>query len=308
MDARPIIERYLDDKVLERAERELSPLVRLINNSYGEYNLQLRENYFNIYYQGNSLAKVIPNKNGTYSASIHKKFAQGDTLKKLERYSVNKPSQSARSKGKHVSFSIRPQNLHQFFRWSNINSLSSRIRAVHNGEEITFEQVLMTDNPPSEKFTIIDRQVADHTSRAQIDLLALERDSVDKPFHFLVIEEKLGRNSDLKGKVCIQLKTFIDRVKKYIDDYVDCYEKNYRQKKELGLFDPFDDRLPDKVEIDRNENTVAGLILVGGYSQLADKVLKRNLCPKIKKNRSHIKVQQMRNEIRLDRESYCKEL
>jgi hypothetical protein len=307
MDGRPIIERYLDDEVLERAGRELLSLVRLINNSYGEYNLQLRKNYFNIYYQGNSLAKVIPNKNGTYSASIHKKFAQGDTLKKLERYSVNKPSQSARSKCKNVSFSIRPQNLHQFFRRSNINSLSSRIRAVHNGEEITFEQVLITDNPSSDKLIIIDRQVADHVNRAQIDLLTLKRDSVDKPFHFLVIEEKLGRDSDLKGKVCIQLNSFIDRVKKYIGDYADCYEKNYRQKKQLGLFDPFDDRLPGKIEIDRNENTVEGLIVVGGYSQLAEKVLRENLCPKIKRNWPHIKVQRMRNKIRLDNESYCEE-
>ena len=309
MEQAMVIKHYLelDADRWEKTKRDLLPLVRLINNFGGEYSLQLREGYFNIYYQGNSLARVTPNKNGTYTASIHKKFAQHETLKKLERYSVNKPSQSARSKGKHVSFSIRPQNLHQFFRWSNINSLSSRIRAVHNGEEITFEQVLITDNPPSDKLIIIDRQVADHTSRAQIDLLALERDSVDKPFHFLVIEEKLGRNSDLKGKVRIQLNSFIDRVKKHVDAYADCYEKNYRQKKQLGLFDPFSDKLPDEIEIDRNENTVEGLIVVGGYSQFAEKVLRENLCPKIKKNRSHIKVQRIRNEIRLGNESYCEE-
>ena len=289
MDGRPIIERYLDDKVLERAERELSPLVRLINNSYGEYNLQLRKNYFNIYYQGNSLAKVIPNKNGTYSASIHKKFAQGDTLKKLERYSVNKPSQSARSKGKHVSFSIRPQNLHQFFRWSNINSLSSRIRAVHNGEEITFEQVLITDNPSSDKLIIIDRQVADHVNRAQIDLLALRRDSADKPFHFQVIEVKLGRNPELREKVGRQLDGYVNHIRKYIKAYADCYEKNYRQKKELGLFDP---SLPNRIEIDKDERTVEGLIVVCGYSQLAEQALE-HFRQKIKEKQWDIKVQPM---------------
>ena len=32
------------------------------------------KNCFNIYYQGNSLAKVILSKDGTYSAEIHKEF------------------------------------------------------------------------------------------------------------------------------------------------------------------------------------------------------------------------------------------
>ena len=194
-----VIKHYLDTKRFERAKRDLPPLVRLINKSGGEYSLQLRENCFNIYYQGNSLAKVILNKNGTYSAEIHKKFLQLDRpdriLEKLEQYS----KKNARKKNDYICFSrIKPGGFHQFFRDDHLKRLSARIRAVGNGEEITFEQVLITDNPPQKEFIIIDRQVADHVNRAQIGLLVLRRDSEDKLFHFLVIEIKLGRNRELQ--------------------------------------------------------------------------------------------------------------
>jgi hypothetical protein len=282
-----IIERYLHLSAdrWERTKKDLQRLVRLINNSGGEYSLQLRENNFNIYYQGNSLAKVTPNRNGTYTAAIHEKFLTDRIRENLKKYSVVK--KTAGKKSDYVRFTIHPQNLHQFFQRSNINSLSSKIREVHSGEEITFEQVLITDNPPSEKFIIIDRQVADHRSKAQIDLLALKRDSVDRPFHFLVIEVKLGRNLELRGRVGEQLNDYIKHIGIYIKDYAKCYKENYRQKKELGLFAP---SLPNDIEID--DNTVEGLVFACGYSQLAEQALE-NLRKKIKEKGWNIKVQQM---------------
>ena len=287
-----IIERYLElgaDK-WEKTKKDLQRLVRLINTSGGEYSLQLRENYFNIYYQGNSLSKVIPNRNGTYTAEIHERFLTDRILENLKKYSVVKKTTGKKSD--YVRLTIQPQNLHQFFQRSNINRLSSKIREVHNGEEITFEQVLITDNPPQKEFIIIDRQVADHENKAQMDLLSLRRDSIDKPFHFLVIEVKLGRNTELREKVGRQLNEYVDHIRKHINDYATCYKKNYRQKKQLGLFDSFDPCLPNEVEIDENKKTVEGLVVVCGYSQLAEQTLK-NLRQKIKETRWDVKVQQM---------------
>ena len=291
MSSETVIRRYfsLDTERWNKMKKDLSPLVEHINRSGGEYSLQLREDYFNIYYQGNSLAVVRPLKNGTYEASIHRRFAEGDTLRKLERYSINKPSQSAGPKGNYVKFSIASADIPRFFRDSNINSLSSRIRAVHNGEEITSEQMLITDNPPSEKFIIIDRQVADHVNRAQIDLLALLRGSTDK-FHFQVIELKLGRNPELYEKVGWQLNKYVNHIRKYIGDYACCYEKNYRQKKELGLFPA---ELPTTIEIDRNENTVEGLVVACGYSGLAHKAV-QHLRQKIEENQWDFDVRQQK--------------
>jgi hypothetical protein len=295
-----VIERYLklDPERWERLKMDLKSLVRLVNSSGGEYSVQLREDYFNIYYQGSSLAMVQPNTNGTYTVSIHKKFAEGEALlKKLERYSTNKPSQNVEGKSQHVRFKIGPRNFHQFFQRSNIDSLSSKIRRVHPGEEIIFEQVLITDNPPSEEFIIIDRQVADHVKRAQIDLLALKRDSVEKPFHFQVIEVKLGRNRELRDEVGRQLSLYVSHIRRYMEDYVACYKKNYRQKRELGLFEPFGSSLPDKIDIDENKRTVEGLVYVCGYSGLAEQKIEY-LRQKIQENQWDIKVQKM-PELRL---------
>lgn len=305
-----VIERYLkvrsqNPEMWKQTKEDLKPLVGLINRSGGEYSLQLRENYFNIYYRGNSLAKVIPDRKGTYTARIHKEFLQLDEpdkiLRKLKQYSsINETSP-------YVTFRIHPGKLYHFFQSNHLKALSSNIRKRGYGEEITFEQVLITDNPPSEKFIIIDRQVGDHVNKkAQIDLLALRRDSADKPFHFLVIEVKLGGNPELHGKVGEQLNKYVKHIREFMKDYVDCYKENYRQKKQLDLFDPFDRCLPDEIEIDTDEKTVEGLIVVGGYSGLAGKA-RPNLCQKIKEKQWNIKVQQLSNEIKLDNWSYSEE-
>jgi len=205
-------------------------------------------------------------------------------LTKLERYSSN-----SRSSGNYVRFIVQPANLHRFFRRSNMDSLSSKIRGVHYGEEITFEQMLITDNPPSNKFIIIDRQVADRASKAQIDLLALRRNSEDNPFHLQVIEVKLGRNEELLEKVGWQLNKYVDHVRQHIRAYADCYEKNYQQKKELELFGP---DFPDNIEIERDAQTVQGLVVVCGYSQLGGKAVE-NLEKRIEENDWSIKVHQV---------------
>ncbi|MFO7773359.1 MAG: hypothetical protein R6V59_05420 [Dehalococcoidia bacterium] len=314
MVERPVIQRYLSPDIWEGTKKDLTlkRLVRLINNSGGEYSLQLRENYFNIYYRGNSLAKVIPDRRGTYTARIHREFLQLDEpdkiLRKLRQYSsISETSQNADSKRKYVTFRIQQGRLYHFFHSNHLKALSSNIREVGYGEEITFEQVLITDNPPSDKFIIVDRQVADHKNKAQMDLLALRRDSANGPFHFVVIEVKLGRNPELREKVGRQLNAYVDHIGKYMKDYVDCYKENYRQKKDLGVFDPFGPCLPNEIDIDEDEKTVEGLIVVGGYSGLAEQAL-QNLCQQIREKQWDVKVQRMRNEIKMDNKSYCEEL
>jgi hypothetical protein len=299
-----VIKRYFDHDRFERVKNELKPLIKLINGMKGEYSLQLRENYFDIYYQGNALVKVTLNKNGTYSAQLHRRFTEGEVLKRLEKYSVIRSSRNANSK--YVCFTLRLDNIRQFFQKKHLNAISSNIRKVNYGEEIAFEQVLITDNPPSKEFIIIDRQVADHENRAQMDLLAPRRDSYNKYFHFVVIEVKLGKNSELREKVGKQLNGYVEHMRDRIEDYVACYQENYRQKKELGLLGPIGIDLPNEIEIDLNSETVEGLLIVGGYSQLAKQALE-SICKKINEHQWHIKVQQMQNVINPDKKSYCNE-
>ena len=117
-----------------------------------------------------------------------------------------------------------------------------------------------------------------------MDLLALKRNSVNGPFHFLVIEVKLGWNPELQGKVGKQLSGYLGHIRSHIRDYIDCYKENYRQKKQLGLLC---DRLPDEINI--GEEPVEGLVVVGGYSQLAKESLKS-----LRAQWPHIKVRHLK--------------
>jgi len=59
-------------------------------------------------------------------------------------------------------------------------------------------------------------------------------------------------------------------VRRYMRDYAACYEINYQQKKELGLFKT---DFQDQIEIERDAGTVDGLVVVCGYSLLGEKAI-----------------------------------
>ena len=286
-----------DSAGLAKIYKDLQPVVKNVNSSMGEITLQLRENYFDMYYQGNALAKVdLPRRGGKYLVQIHKKFLverpwdpipEDCTLQShlsgLEAFRCppgNAPSDYQR-------FEVEAKKLAWFFQKTHLERLARSIRRVNNGEEITFEQLVMTDNPPRADFIIIDRQVADHVSRKQMDLLALASDDPSGPFHFLVLELKLGRNKELEDHVADQLQEYIARIRDNIGDYANCYEKNYAQKWEMGLFRPYADTagLTSLITIKRDPQSVEGLVVVGGYSQLGASSIR-----KLKARYPHLKV------------------
>jgi len=167
-----------------------------------------------------------------------------------------------------------------------MRAIASNIAMVNYSEELAFEQVLMTDNPPSETLIVIDRQVADHAWNRQMDLLALARDSASGPFYFLVIEVKMGKNPELREKVGQQLTDYMGHIRENMEDYVDCYRMNYRQKKSMGLLGA---AFPDDVQV---EERVEGLVVTGGYSLRSEEATEKLL-------REHpgVRVQIMKNVI-----------
>jgi len=78
---------------------------------------------------------------------------------------------------------------------------------VSHGEELTFEQILIADNPPSREFLLIDRQVTDHYMHRRLDLLGLRRPESGR-YGFVVIEVKRAsprarqRSSDQSSSLC----------------------------------------------------------------------------------------------------------
>ncbi|MBM4146206.1 MAG: hypothetical protein FJ240_08030 [Nitrospira sp.] len=120
----------------------------------------------------------------------------------------------------------------------------------------------MTDNIGRDDFIIIDRQILDKTDRTKMDLLALVKQT-DSNYQFCVIEVKLGNNPELKGHVITQLKGYTARIEQNFKAYKKCYELNFKQKQELGLFDR-----------DLNVSIipgVEGIVVILGYSGLAKK-------------------------------------
>lgn len=261
----PVIRRYFVDRAtLARVTRDFWRLIKFINASHAEYTLQLRQNSFNVYYRGSSLASVRPSGRGRYSVRIHCRFLRGTVKDKMSQHSDGPPHDGAGGGASYARFYVRSAHLPQFFRSSHLSALASNIARVNYSEELAFEQVLMTDNPASEKLIVIDRQIADHSWNRQMDLLALARESASGPFHFLVIEVKTGKNPELRHKVGQQLTDYLDHIREHFGDYIDCYKENYRQKKLMGLFE---DDMPAEIEI---ESSVKGLVISGGYSRRAE--------------------------------------
>lgn len=271
-----VIKRYFDPKkpdIFEMVKKDLEFLIDIIIDSGFEYDLQIRENYFNLYYRGNSLAKVTPKHDHKYKIRIHEKFffkddnddpdlRKRDRLDRLERFKQINPDQQ----GNYICFDITGNLLHSFFQKKHLKEFGSNIKKVNYQEEIAFEQMLITDNVNRPDFIIIDRQVMDHTSNQRMDLLALKREKGNN-YQFCVVEVKLGNNPelnpDLPQNVIEQLEGYIDRIKNNFPPYEKCYKKTVRQKQELGLIN-------EKLRINI-EKGVSGIVVVGGYSGIVEK-------------------------------------
>lgn len=273
------IKRYFSLKNLKRIKKDFKFLISLIDTSYGEFDFAIRDNYFNIYYKGNSLAKVEPKKNDLYKVIINVKFFANTKADNPKFY-------IAKNGSNNISLTLNTKQLHPFFQKKHITEFASRIKKVHNGEEIDFEQALITDNLNKKNIIFIDRQVTDTIlKRKRLDLLALRQVEGNK-YKFLVSEVKLGNNKELKNKVASQLDDYLKHIKTNFTDYKKCYEIQFSQKKELGLI-----KIPASNKIEIIE-PVEGIILVGGYSGIAKKQISE-----LRTTFPHLKIKQFTNEI-----------
>jgi hypothetical protein len=253
-----LMKRYLGQRQYDRFLLDFKFLFEIVKNSFGELDLRLRDGYFNIYYKGNSLAKIEFNENGRYRITIHRKFAE-DTIS-----ATSFPSRFA---GKdYRAYSVEAKNLGSFFRSKHMKGLCSKIAKVNYGEEITFEQMLITDNLEREELFIIDRQIGEPGFGKRLDLLALIQHHENK-YHLAVIEVKLGKNAELKNQVGAQLNKYLKHIEENFDEWKSSYEMCYRQLKNdsIGIY-----HRPsyDNVEI---VQPVKGIVIVGGYSKMAEK-------------------------------------
>jgi len=265
------IQRYFSESKFQIFKDDIfkgkNPLIQTIIQSGGELDLQFRpDNKFNVYYKGNSLAEVEIQR-ANYNIKIHAKFdpigsADKDGLKRFPKHRFK-----LESKSDYYNIKINRDELLKFFQAKIIKALSSKIKSVNNGEEITFEQSLITDNLDCEDFIIIDRQVGGGGIAGFLDLLALKKNKTGR-YKFVVLEVKLGNNIELKGKVVGQIEAYMETIKNNVASFKKCYEINYAQKKKLGIYPDF---FPATIQID---DIVDGRIVVGLYSKIGDEYIK----------------------------------
>jgi hypothetical protein len=249
------IARLLSGPECERMETDFKKLVSRVRESDGELQLMLRDGYFNLYYQGNSLAKVSFGKAGTYRVKVNLKFAGPDGPRRLS------PEEASGE----WNTTMNGRELEEFLSRDNIAHMKAAVRAVDYQPETTFEQLLMAHNPPSRDLVIIDRQVQrpgkENTKKKKMDLLALRRTDAGR-YRFVVMEVKLGTNKELASDVAGQLHAYMNHVEEHFDDFAVCYKKVYEQRLKLKLW-PDSDSMPKSVEIER---PVEGRVVVFGLS------------------------------------------
>jgi len=272
-----IIKRYFSDDVFNSIKADFGFLRDKILQSGFEYDLQIRDNYFNLYYKGNSIGKIsYSTKTSLYNIRIHHKFIDQQII---ERFNPQE--------GNYLTFMLPKEQLHPLFSQKNLTSMSQRVKEINFQEEVMFEQMIMTDNVNRTDFITIDRQIMDKTARTKIDLLALvQKENTD--YQFCVIEVKLGNNPELKGAVTHQLNGYITRIEQNFEAYKKCYELNFKQKQELGLFDR-------SLRINIIPE-VLGMVVVLGYSGLAQKSIEE-----LKKKYPSIRILHLKNIIDLSK-------
>ena len=259
------IARFLSEDHFKRLSQDFGFLLKMIHGYAGELEIALRGPYFNIYYRGNSLAKVGFASAGQYRVEISSAFYNESAVAEDKRFTDCISTVAGR-----VTLTLPADLLHPFFQKKYLDDLCSRIKRRNYSEEIAVEQMLICDNRGREDFIIIDRQIVFPGHKdVRMDLLALRQvEPGAKRYQFEIIEVKLGNNHDLRGNVAEQLDRYVQHVKTEHSAYRACYEKQYKQKVDLGLIyaPPF-----EQIEITED---VMGVLVVTGYGGIAQPVLR----------------------------------
>lgn len=247
-----MISRYFSENNFKRLQIDFAFLFPIIRSFKGELDFSMRKDYFNLYFRGNSAAKVSFLKNGKYRYEINKKFFPSN---------IENDDRFIHTHSNHNEIIVTSSKLlHPLLQKRNLDETYSKIKKENYSEEVIFEQMLMTDNASRCDLILIDRQVTDSDfKRKKIDLLTLKQKQGNK-FQFMVLEIKMGNNPELKEDVAHQLNIYQTHITNHFEEYKFCYEKNFSQKKILGLME---NPPMDEIEIVKD---VEGMIVVGGYS------------------------------------------
>jgi hypothetical protein len=189
-----------------------------------DLNLEIRENYINVYYKGNSLLKLTETA-FRYKAEIHAKYLDGLTL----------PPEYTK------------ENISQFL--DAIPLLKHNIvRYGKRSIEIEYEQMIIRANNyeyhNNTEYFIVDRQYAIPEGRLDLTGVFWRRDNRqnNRQAQVCLMEVKYALNPDI-GEVHAQLQRYYDGIAPLAPQFAGEMQTVFRQKLDLGLYNQSAPRL-----------------------------------------------------------------
>jgi len=190
-----------------------------------DLDLQIRDNYLNIYYKGNSLLKLRELSDTRYRTEIHPKFMAGLAIPDLDG----------------------PEATAEFVR--NIPTLKKNV-AEHGrySLEVEYEQLIIRANNrerrTNSEYFFVDRQYS--VKRMRFDLLGFywdrRRRRKGQTVAPCLVEVKFALNSDI-SRVHRQLSQYYDVLRESSSCIAEEAESMFRQRLELGLYDQRKERI-----------------------------------------------------------------
>src|SRR3989304_7504039 len=114
-----VIRRYIPEKLFNSIKADFAFLVEEVVNSQFEYDFQLRDKSFNLYYRGNSLGKIKYGKRkNLYTINVHTDFVPYIMRKRF------KPKR--RPSSKYLRFNIPEKQLSRFYSRTNLARMSRK--------------------------------------------------------------------------------------------------------------------------------------------------------------------------------------
>jgi len=284
----PHIRRHLNEEEWTH-HRDLSFLADMARKSHGDLWFAIREHRVSLYHQGKLVCTVnfVPRTGRAastyprpYNVGFGRRFTEPTKPKSgwaplgewdLADQIDDLAGCKGRRSGSYSYYNLDAAGLKRVITPAVVKRLCAAIRAINYGGEITFEQLLVAQNPPRPDFLVIDRQIADSHpkfARQRMDVLALRRVAGDE-FSFVVIELKLGNNPAAWGEVVGQTKRYVDHIEHDVaEEYCATYAKMYEQLAQFGLIGS---EMPRTITIrpDRPE----GVVVIG----YADKALEEHV-------------------------------
>lgn len=200
----------------------LHPLLKAVQRDR-DLSLEIRGNYFNVYFRGFSIAKVDRKENGAYRNTIHRRFCpkelgsptaevrQADeTQLDQQRKPVNAP---------YNMFEWSPANLEQFLKW--LPFVKQRVLELRGqANELEVEQWLIRAASREELMT-----------GCKVEYLAIDRqcaqeDEVGKPDVFAFFWPHIGRSKNSKASLAvIEVKHLLNPETEYVHEQLWRYHR-----------------------------------------------------------------------------------